>query len=159
VTRALARPLAELRVLDLSRVLAGPYVGRMLCDLGADVVKVEPPEGDVTRKWGRVIAGQSGYYVQQNAGKRGICLDLRKPGGPELLRKLAARADVVVENFRPRATTRGWSCSRSAALGSTAPTRSDPRTRPWCTRCRVSSIGRPRSMARRRWIPTRRSQT
>lgn len=96
-----ARPLAGLRVLDLSRVLAGPYVGRMLCDLGADVVKIEPPEGDVTRKWGKVIAGLSGYYVQQNVGKRDLCIDLRKPEGPALVRKLAARADVLIENFRP----------------------------------------------------------
>src|SRR5687767_6146606 len=95
------RPLAGTRVLDLSRVLAGPYVGRMLADLGADVVKVEPPEGDVTRKWGRAIAGLSGYYTQQNAGKRNVCIDLRKGGGPELVRRLGARADVLVENFRP----------------------------------------------------------
>jgi len=95
------RPLAGTRVLDLSRVLAGPYVGRMLADLGADVVKVEPPEGDVTRKWGRSIGGLSGYYTQQNVGKRNVCIDLRANGGPELVRELAARADVLVENFRP----------------------------------------------------------
>jgi crotonobetainyl-CoA:carnitine CoA-transferase CaiB-like acyl-CoA transferase len=96
-----ARPLAGTRVLDLSRVLAGPYVGRMLADLGADVVKVEPPEGDVTRKWGRPIGGLSGYYTQQNAGKRNLCIDLRAGGGPELVAQLAGRADVLVENFRP----------------------------------------------------------
>src|SRR5690242_14346254 len=95
------RPLEGLRVLDLSRVLAGPYVGRMLADLGAEVVKVEPPEGDVTRKWGRVIGGVSGYYTQQNAGKRDICVDLRASGGPELIARLAGVADVLVENFRP----------------------------------------------------------
>jgi crotonobetainyl-CoA:carnitine CoA-transferase CaiB-like acyl-CoA transferase len=95
------RPLSGVRVLDLSRVLAGPYVGRMLADLGADVVKVEPPEGDVTRKWGKQIAGLSGYYTQQNVGKRNICVDLRVPGASELVTKLAAKADVLVENFRP----------------------------------------------------------
>ncbi|HEX7477574.1 MAG TPA: CaiB/BaiF CoA-transferase family protein [Polyangiales bacterium] len=94
-------PLEGLRVLDLSRVLAGPYVGRLLCDLGAEVVKVEPPEGDVTRNWGKVVAGLSGYYTQQNVGKEAICIDLRQPGGPALLKQLAARADVLVENFRP----------------------------------------------------------
>jgi len=94
-------PLSDLRVLDLSRVLAGPFVGRMLADLGADVVKVEPPEGDVTRIWGKRIAGLSGYFTQQNVGKRDICVDLRVAGGPELIVELAARADVVVENFRP----------------------------------------------------------
>jgi CoA:oxalate CoA-transferase len=98
------RPLSGLRVLDLSRVLAGPLAGRLLADLGADVVKVEPPEGDLTRLFGtrRTLARhQSGYYVQQNAGKRGIGVDLTRPGGPELVARLAARADVVVENFRP----------------------------------------------------------
>lgn len=96
-----AGPLSDLRVLDMSRVLAGPYCGRMLADLGAEVVKVEPPEGDVTRAWGRVIAGLSGYYTQQNVGKQGICIDLRKSGAPELVRRLAARADMLIENFRP----------------------------------------------------------
>jgi len=94
-------PLEGVRVLDLSRVLAGPYVGRMLADLGADVVKVEPPEGDVSRYWGKVVAGLSGYYTQQNAGKRNISIDLRKPGAPQLVRDLAARADILIENFRP----------------------------------------------------------
>jgi CoA:oxalate CoA-transferase len=94
-------PLAGVRVLDLSRVLAGPYVGRMLSDLGADVVKLEPPEGDVTRNWGRVVAGLSGYYTQQNAGKRNISVDLRKSGAGALVRRLADRSDVVIENFRP----------------------------------------------------------
>jgi CoA:oxalate CoA-transferase len=94
-------PLSDLRVLDLSRVLAGPYAGRMLSDLGAEVVKVEPPEGDVSRSWGKVTAGLSGYYTQQNVGKLDMCVDLRKQGGPALIRKLAAKADIVVENFRP----------------------------------------------------------
>jgi crotonobetainyl-CoA:carnitine CoA-transferase CaiB-like acyl-CoA transferase len=94
-------PLEGVRVLDLSRVLAGPYAGRMLSDMGADVVKVEPPEGDITRFWGKVVAGLSGYYTQQNAGKRNISIDLRRPGAPELVRELASRADVVIENFRP----------------------------------------------------------
>ena len=58
-------PLAGLKVLDLSRVLAGPFAGRMLCDLGADVVKVEPPDGDVTRFWGKVVGGIPGYFHQR----------------------------------------------------------------------------------------------
>ena len=94
-------PLAGLKVLDMSRVLAGPFAGRMLSDLGADVVKVEPPDGDVTRMWGKVIAGVPGYYHQQNAGKRNICIDLRTPGARELVLELVARADILIENYRP----------------------------------------------------------
>ena len=96
-----AGPLGGLRVLDLTRVLAGPFAARMLCDLGADVVKVEPPEGDVTRHFGLRRGTQSGYYAQQNAGKRAICVDLTRQGGPETVRLLADQADVVLENFRP----------------------------------------------------------
>jgi CoA:oxalate CoA-transferase len=94
-------PLSDLKVLDLTRVMAGPYGTRLLCDLGADVVKLEPPEGDITRTWGEDRNGLSGFYTQQNAGKRNICIDLKAPTGPELVRQLADRADVVVENFRP----------------------------------------------------------
>jgi crotonobetainyl-CoA:carnitine CoA-transferase CaiB-like acyl-CoA transferase len=94
-------PLQGIRVLDFSRVLAGPFATRMLADLGADVVKVEPPEGDVTRLFGRKINGIGGYFNQQNAGKRSICVDLTKDGSTELLLRMVAEADVVVENFRP----------------------------------------------------------
>ncbi|MYH17170.1 MAG: CoA transferase [Gammaproteobacteria bacterium] len=94
-------PLAHLKVLDFSRVLAGPFAGRLLCDLGADVVKVEPPDGDVTRLWGRVVAHLPGFYHQQNAGKRDICIDLRTDGGRQLAIDLAAKADILIENFRP----------------------------------------------------------
>ena len=94
-------PLAHLKVLDFSRVLAGPFAGRLLCDLGADVVKVEPPDGDVTRLWGRVVGNLPGYYHQQNAGKRDICIDLRTDGGRQLGLDLAAEADILIENFRP----------------------------------------------------------
>jgi len=94
-------PLAGLKVLDFSRVLAGPFAGRMLSDLGADVVKIEPPEGDVTRYWGKVIADIPGYYHQQNAGKRNICIDLRASGAIELVEKLVAEADILIENYRP----------------------------------------------------------
>ena len=94
-------PLAGLKVLDFSRVLAGPFAGRMLCDLGADVVKVEPPDGDITRLWGRRIANIPGYYHQQNAGKRDICIDLRAEGAKDLVAELVAGADVLIENYRP----------------------------------------------------------
>ncbi|MEM9623224.1 MAG: CoA transferase, partial [Pseudomonadota bacterium] len=94
-------PLAGVKVLDMSRVLAGPFAGRMLCDLGADVVKLEPPEGDITRIWGKKIAGISGYFHQQNAGKRDISVNLAEPRGVELVKRLVAEADVLIENFRP----------------------------------------------------------
>ena len=95
------RPLAGIKVLDLSRVFAGPVAGRVLADLGADVVKVEPPDGDVSRNWGRKIAGLSTYFVQQNVGKRNICVDLNHEDGRAVILELAAQADIVIENFRP----------------------------------------------------------
>ena len=94
-------PLHGLKVLDFSRVLAGPFAGRMLSDLGADVVKIEPPDGDVTRLWGRVVADLPGYYHQQNAGKRNICMDLRAPGAVDLVKSLVAEAYILIENYRP----------------------------------------------------------
>ena len=97
----MTHPLEGIRVLDMSRVLAGPFAGRMLADLGADVVKVEPPEGDVTRNWGARVNGQAGYFNQQNVGKRGICVNLDVDGGAALIKQLVAEADVLIENFRP----------------------------------------------------------
>ena len=94
-------PLEGVRVLDLSRVLAGPFAGRMLSDLGADVVKLEPPQEDLTRLWGAVIGGVPGYFHQQNAGKRDVCIDLSVAEGVALAKQLAAKADIVIENFRP----------------------------------------------------------
>jgi CoA:oxalate CoA-transferase len=94
-------PLGGRRVLDLSQAIAGPYVGRILADLGADVVRVEWPNGDVTNRFGPAVAGLTGLFHHMNAGKRGIGLDLKTAGGVELIRRLAARADVVIENFRP----------------------------------------------------------
>ena len=93
-------PCTGLRVLDMSRVVAGPIAGRILSDLGADVVKLEPPEGDVTRVWGQMRHGLSGFYTQQNAGKRNVCVDLRAEGAVAVVRQLASQADVVIENFR-----------------------------------------------------------
>ena len=94
-------PLAGLKVLDFSRVLAGPFAGRMLSDLGADVVKVEPPDGDITRLWGKVVGGIPGYYHQQNAGKRNISVDLRAPDAKPLVLDLVREADILIENYRP----------------------------------------------------------
>lgn len=95
------RPLAGVRVVDMSRVLSGPFAGRILSDLGADVVKVEPPEGDISRLWGVNRAGLAGFYTQQNVGKRNVCIDLRAEGGPEMVKRLVSAAHVLIENFRP----------------------------------------------------------
>ena len=95
----------------MARVVSGPIAGRMLSDLGADVVKLEPPEGDVTRIWGDIRHGLSGFYTQQNAGKRNVCVDLKQEDGAALARRLATVADVVIENFRPGVMARlglGW---------------------------------------------------
>ncbi len=105
------RPLDGLRVLDLSRALSGPFAGRILADLGADVVKAELPGADITQAYGKVTRGRSGLYSQLNVGKRSVVLDLRQPGGVARLLDLAAACDVVVENFRPGVLDRfgaGW---------------------------------------------------
>lgn len=94
-------PLERLRVLDMSQAVSGPYCGRLLSDLGADVVKVCWPRADVTNSFGLRINGVSGLYTQMNAGKRGVAADLTNELDIDLLRKLATRADVVIENFRP----------------------------------------------------------
>jgi crotonobetainyl-CoA:carnitine CoA-transferase CaiB-like acyl-CoA transferase len=93
-------PLHGIKVLDFSRVVSGPYAGRLLADLGADVVKVEPPDGDGTRLHGRKVQGVSGYFNQQNAGKRNISIDLRAPGAAQLVKSMVSAADVVIENYR-----------------------------------------------------------
>ena len=100
-------PLAGIRVADCSTVLAGPYCTMLLADLGADVVKVEPPDGDATRGWGPPWVGDeadgtrtAAYFLAINRNKRSIRLDLKTDAGREVLRRLLARSDVLVENFR-----------------------------------------------------------
>ena len=96
------RPLDDIRVLDLTRIFSGPICGRVLADLGADVVKVEPPSGDLTRPVPPVDEdGISPTFSHMNAGKRNICVDLKADGGPEVVAALADRADVLLENYRP----------------------------------------------------------
>ena len=94
-------PLDGVKVLDFSRVYSGPFCGRALADLGADVVKVEPPAGDLSRFLGARSASMSLYHAQQNAGKRNISLDLNRPEARTLLLRLAEQTDIVLENFRP----------------------------------------------------------
>jgi crotonobetainyl-CoA:carnitine CoA-transferase CaiB-like acyl-CoA transferase len=102
-------PLSHVRVLDLSRIMAAPWAGQILADLGADVIKVERPGvGDDTRTWGppflKDVSGkptkEAGYYLSVNRGKRSITLDLDKPQGQTVVRALAARSDIVLENFK-----------------------------------------------------------
>jgi crotonobetainyl-CoA:carnitine CoA-transferase CaiB-like acyl-CoA transferase len=100
-------PLAGLVVIDCSTVLAGPYCTMLLGDLGADVVKIEPPEGDATRRWGPPWVGSevagtrtAAYYLAVNRNKRSLRLDLKAPEGAAILRRLLERGDVLVENFR-----------------------------------------------------------
>jgi CoA:oxalate CoA-transferase len=96
-----AAPLQGLRVVDFSRVLAGPHCTKALRDLGADVTKIEPPAGDLGRVGLPYVNGIGLYYVQQNAGKRNLSLDLNYAEAREIVTKLCRDADVIVENFRP----------------------------------------------------------
>ena len=93
-------PLQGIEVLDLSRVLAGPYCCSMLGELGADVIKIERPgRGDENRRWGGLWKGESLDYMSVNRNKRDLTVDIKTPGGQEIIRKIAARCDVLVENF------------------------------------------------------------
>ncbi|MEA3056728.1 MAG: hypothetical protein QOD30_2160, partial [Actinomycetota bacterium] len=94
-------PLEGIRVLDFSRVYSGPFCGRALSDLGADVVKIEPPDGDLSRFLGPKSGSLTRYHAQQNAGKRNISLDLHRPEAHDVLLKLVEGADILLENFRP----------------------------------------------------------
>jgi crotonobetainyl-CoA:carnitine CoA-transferase CaiB-like acyl-CoA transferase len=100
-------PLEGIRVLDLTHALAGPYCTLLLGDLGADVVKVEPPEGDQSRRWGPpFVNGESSYFMSVNRNKRSVVLDLKSSEGRDAALRLALASDVVVENFRPGTAAR-----------------------------------------------------
>lgn len=104
MTLPLPLPLAGIRVIDYSHFLAGPFMSRCLAALGADVIKVErPTTGDAGRAHPIFVGGQSGYFLQQNMGKRGLCINLKDKRGLEMMHKLIATADVFVENYRPGA--------------------------------------------------------
>src|ERR1700742_3051557 len=96
-------PLAGVRVVDFTRVLAGPHCTKHLLDLGAEVIKIEPPQGDITRFAFPRKDEISGYYAQQNAGKRNLSIDLNVPEAREVALALCDTADIIVENFRPGA--------------------------------------------------------
>jgi len=115
----MARPLDGVRVLDLSRLLPGPFLTMILADLGADVVKVEDPHlGDYMRAIPPARGGMSGRYLAVNRGKRSMTLDLKKPGGREAFLRMAGQADVVVESFRPGVLDKlgvGWEALSAAS--------------------------------------------
>ncbi len=132
-------PLSGVRVLDLTRVLSGPFCTALLGDLGAEVIKVEAPEGDSIRGQGAIKDGLSGYFAQFNRNKRSIRIDLRTEAGREILAKLVGCSDVLVENFRPGVLDRlGFGAERLQELrpslvvcaingfGSTGPYRDRP---------------------------------
>ena len=128
-------PFEDLLVVDLTRVLAGPYCTMLLADLGARVVKVERPgSGDDARSFGPLQGGRSAYFDSLNRGKESIALDLKSPRGKEIFEALLARADVLVENFRPGVLRRlgyGWEtlheryprliCAATSGFGQTGP--------------------------------------
>src|SRR5689334_7159276 len=133
------RPLDGVRVLDLSRVLSGPSCGKALVDLGADVIKVEPPEGDLTRTAQPRVGGLPVYFAQQNCGKRCISIDLNADAGRDIALRLAAACDVVLENFRPGVLDR-------LGLGYDAVRARNPRV----VYCSISGYGQEGRMANRR---------
>ena len=106
------RPLDGIRVIDLTRVLAGPYASMLLADMGAEVIKIEEPgKGDDTRAWPAFAGGESTYFMSVNRGKKSVTLDLKAEAGKAVLRDLLAGADVLLENFRPGTLERlgfGW---------------------------------------------------
>ncbi len=107
-------PLAGLRVLELGQLIAGPFTTKTLADLGADVIKVEPPgTGDPLRQWRLLHEGTSVWWEVQSRNKRSVAIDLRHPEGQALVRELAASVDILVENFRP-GTLEGWDMSYEA---------------------------------------------
>ncbi len=95
-----------IRIVDLTRVLAGPWATQQLADQGAEVIKIEPPTGDETRGFGPLVQGHSTYFLSANRNKRAICLDLKTEAGRRVLADLVATADVVIENFRPDVASR-----------------------------------------------------
>lgn len=94
-------PLAGVKVIEFCQVLAGPFCGCLLADMGADVIKVEPPDGDLMRAWPPLRDGYSQYFASVNRNKRSVALDLKDAAGLDAARRLALSADVVIENFRP----------------------------------------------------------
>ncbi|MFL5175170.1 MAG: CaiB/BaiF CoA transferase family protein, partial [Microvirga sp.] len=99
-------PLAGLKVIDLTHVMAGPTCTMMLADMGADVIKIEPPGGEDTRRERELAPGVSASFLAVNRNKRGLTLDLKQPAGVDVLKRLVTTADILVENYRPGVAAR-----------------------------------------------------
>ena len=140
----LPAPLKGLKVIELARVLAGPWAGQMLSDLGAEVIKIESESGDMTRTWGlpyvtRNDEQSAAYYHSCNRGKRSIVIDIQSDEGQEQIRQLVSESDVLIENYKTgtlakygldyaslREITTSWSIARSQGLAKAVPTAPDP---------------------------------
>jgi len=131
--------LAGIRVLELSQYLPGPYICRMMADHGAEVIKVEPPAGEPSRRMGTPVSGQTVYFRETHRNKKSLVLDLKNPGDREILMELATRSDVLVESFRPGVSDKlgiGYAAIREraprivycsiSAFGQTGPLRARP---------------------------------
>jgi formyl-CoA transferase len=94
-------PLSGIKVIELGQLIAGPFAGKFFAEFGAEVVKIEPPEGDPLRKWRKLHDGTSLWWYVQNRGKKSVTINLRVPEGQEIVRRLVKDADVLIENFRP----------------------------------------------------------
>ncbi len=97
----MTKPLEGLKVIELGQLIAGPFAGKFFSEFGAEVIKIEPPEGDPLRKWRKLHQGTSLWWYVQNRNKRSVTVDLRTPEGQEVVRRIGRDADVVIENFRP----------------------------------------------------------
>jgi crotonobetainyl-CoA:carnitine CoA-transferase CaiB-like acyl-CoA transferase len=106
MTREAAGPLGGVTVLDLCSYLAGPYGCTLLADLGATVIKIESPQGDMLRQFPSSLAGESRFFLGTNRGKRALALDLKQPEGLAVLYRIVETVDVLVENFRPSVPAR-----------------------------------------------------
>ena len=127
-----AGALAGIRVIDLSRVLGGPFCSQWLADHGADVIKIEPPQGDETRAWGPPFkAGTASYFLGVNRNKRGLALDLAQESGREVLLRLLEDADLLIENFKPGAMEK-WGLGYQEILKARFPR---------LVHCRISGFG------------------
>ncbi len=130
--------LAGVRVLDFTTIVSGPYCTRLLADLGAEVIKIEPPEGDFIRVQPPLRDGKSAYFASLNCGKKSLAVDLRHPDAPELMRELAVKCDVLVENSRPGVMARlGLDYARIDAIN------------PRIVYCSISGFGQTGSWAKR----------